>query len=227
MQLLSEGGLSQEASDPSMAGNEDSQMLANMRRAFARELKERFLRSPARCFLHDQDAKGIAKLEGKLTDEIDLALRFSAQVWGRTAALTFTSPKAISASAAATPSQLDGVATTVLSGADANQEVEVVMVLQPGVMLGNSANDGPFCSKALVVVGPKKKLSPISGTPEAPKASEAVLPVVSMKASEPARPIAPLRPFNAVPSSGWLKAEKAAPCVKAKDVAAEEPSTGQ
>lgn len=82
MQILCEGGLGQNVSDRAIAKNEDKKMLASARREYARRLKERFL-------LQDQDADDIAKLEGGLTEELDLALRFSAQVWARAAPLGF------------------------------------------------------------------------------------------------------------------------------------------
>ena len=89
MRLLSDGGLGHDLAHPSMANNEDRQLLANARRDYAQQLKDRFLGSAARFLLRDQDAGGIARLEGRLLAELDLALRFSVQAWSRVAPLVF------------------------------------------------------------------------------------------------------------------------------------------
>ncbi|KAK0619632.1 hypothetical protein B0T14DRAFT_603392 [Immersiella caudata] len=210
MKLLSDGGLTQDPSRPSVTGNEERQILANAQRVYARELKERFLRSAARFFLHDQDAQGITKLEGKLASEIDLALRFCVQVWARPAPLTLLNPKAISTLAAADRSSVNEAITSHLNGTEGDQDLEVIMVLQPAVLLGNS-NDAPVCSKALVVLGPKNQLNTIAEALEPPTPStEPTLsldlgPAVATKTAETLRPIIDLKPFIAIPPTGWAK----------------------
>ncbi|KAK3296618.1 uncharacterized protein B0H64DRAFT_318754 [Chaetomium fimeti] len=56
---------------------------AQARIKYAGQLKDRFLRGPARFLLQDQEATGIEKLEHSLAQEIDAALRFSCQLWCR------------------------------------------------------------------------------------------------------------------------------------------------
>lgn len=55
--------------------------LAESRLKYAGQLKDRFLRGPARFLLGDQGAAGIEKLERHLVQELDAALRFSCQLW--------------------------------------------------------------------------------------------------------------------------------------------------
>ncbi|KAH6838361.1 hypothetical protein B0I37DRAFT_394290 [Chaetomium sp. MPI-CAGE-AT-0009] len=56
---------------------------AEARIKYAGQLKDRFLRGPARFLLQDQEATGIEKLERRLVEEIDAALCFSCQLWCR------------------------------------------------------------------------------------------------------------------------------------------------
>ncbi|KAK3500423.1 uncharacterized protein B0T23DRAFT_41506 [Neurospora hispaniola] len=83
LHLLHESGLSLDVTHPSISGNGDRRMLAECRKEYARKLKDRFLSGPARFLLREQTPEGISLLEGKLVGEIDLALRFSGLVWGR------------------------------------------------------------------------------------------------------------------------------------------------
>ncbi|KAK1830927.1 hypothetical protein QBC39DRAFT_101242 [Podospora conica] len=80
MQTLSSGGMSLESD--SVQGHE-RRRLVQSRKDYAKKLKERFLGGAARFLLQDQDAAGIEKLEKGLEHEIDLALKFSCQVWSR------------------------------------------------------------------------------------------------------------------------------------------------
>lgn len=57
--------------------------LAEARLKYAGQLKDRFLRGPARFLLQSQEAAGIEKLERRLVQEVDAALRFSCQLWCR------------------------------------------------------------------------------------------------------------------------------------------------
>ncbi|KAK3358740.1 hypothetical protein B0T25DRAFT_563814 [Lasiosphaeria hispida] len=84
--ILFEGGI---GLNPNDVKGEDCRKLATSRQAFARKLKERFLRGAARFLLQDQDAIGIEELERRLVDELDMALRFSCQIWSRRDPLVF------------------------------------------------------------------------------------------------------------------------------------------
>jgi hypothetical protein len=84
MRLFADGGFS--LKDVAAAGrNESCRTFVESRLNYARKLKERFLGGSARFLLQDQDASGIEKLEGTLTDIIDDALRFSCRLWTRMA----------------------------------------------------------------------------------------------------------------------------------------------
>jgi hypothetical protein len=84
MRLFADGGFS--IKDIAAAGrNESRRTFVESRLNYARKLKERFLGGSARFLLQDQDASGIEKLEGTLTDIIDNALRFSSRLWTRMA----------------------------------------------------------------------------------------------------------------------------------------------
>lgn len=84
MRLFADGGFS--IKDVVAAGrNESRRTFVESRLNYARKLKERFLGGSARFLLQDQDASGIEKLEGMLTDIIDDALRFSSRLWTRMA----------------------------------------------------------------------------------------------------------------------------------------------
>ncbi|KAL2130953.1 hypothetical protein VTI74DRAFT_5736 [Chaetomium olivicolor] len=81
MKSFNEGGMSAEADSELLT--EDARILAEARLRYAARLKDTFLRGPARFLLRDQDAVGIEKIEDKLVQEIDAALRFSCQLWCR------------------------------------------------------------------------------------------------------------------------------------------------
>ncbi|KAL2130942.1 hypothetical protein VTI74DRAFT_5725 [Chaetomium olivicolor] len=84
MRLFAEGGFT--LKDAAAAGrNESRRSFVESRLNLARKLKERFLGSSARFLLQDQDAAGIEKLEGRLGDMVDDALRFSCRLWTRVA----------------------------------------------------------------------------------------------------------------------------------------------
>ncbi|KAK4213575.1 hypothetical protein QBC37DRAFT_387932 [Rhypophila decipiens] len=79
MRILTEGGLDH---DPvRRATSKNTRRLVRARREYARSLKELFLSGPARLLLGDQDAAGIERLEWRLVNELDMALRLSAQIW--------------------------------------------------------------------------------------------------------------------------------------------------
>ncbi|KAK1830929.1 hypothetical protein QBC39DRAFT_259930 [Podospora conica] len=172
MQTLANGGLSRDPCHPSMADNEDKQMLANARREYARQLRERFLGSAARFFLRDQDAQGIAKLEGRLTSEIDLALRFSAQVWSRPSPVHFVGLKQFGSGI--TPHRRFGPDDEVIElcasqrkGANLKEEHQVSIVLRPAIgTLKKIGGPGRVWAKAQVVGVPVSELpiSPLSLT---------------------------------------------------------------
>lgn len=160
MQMLSDGGLSKDASHPSMASNVDQQMLANTRREYARQLKERFLSSAARFFLRDQDAQGIAKLEGQLVSELDLALRFSAQVWSRQVPMHFIGLPEMATS----PQKLSFDEKLMMSLSEqqrpAGEGIQVIMVLQPAVgTYGNSGLDKVWQKAQVVAASRNAQLS--------------------------------------------------------------------
>jgi hypothetical protein len=81
MKAFCEGGMGTPVE--SILLTEDARPLAEARLRYAGRLKDAFLRSPARFLLQDQDAAGIEKLERRLVQEIDAALRFSCQLWCR------------------------------------------------------------------------------------------------------------------------------------------------
>jgi hypothetical protein len=84
MRLFADGGFS--LKDVAAAGrNESRRTFVESRLNYARKLKERFLGGSARFLLQDQDASGIKRLEGMLTEMIDDALRFSCRLWTRVA----------------------------------------------------------------------------------------------------------------------------------------------
>jgi len=79
MRILTEGGLGHD--HLKRATTKNMRRLVRARREYAKTLKELFLGGPARLLLRDQDAAGIERLEWKLVNELDMALRLSAQIW--------------------------------------------------------------------------------------------------------------------------------------------------
>ncbi|KAK1756710.1 hypothetical protein QBC47DRAFT_168655 [Echria macrotheca] len=153
MHMLSDGGLSRDATHPTVVNNEEKKMLANARREYARQLKDRFLGSGARFLLRDQDATGIAKLEGRLVSELDLALRFSAQVWARNSPLNFIGLEEL---AAAEYKTHDDITVLNQDQHDATPDQPVVMVMLPAIgTLRKVGGQGRVWVKARVVVAPK------------------------------------------------------------------------
>lgn len=86
MHTLADGGM---ALDHDGVEGDERRFLIDCRKIYSRKLAERFLSGAARFLLHDQDAAGIERLEGKLVQEIDLALRFSCRAWSRRESLEF------------------------------------------------------------------------------------------------------------------------------------------
>jgi hypothetical protein len=165
MRTLSEGGLSRDPCHPSMA-DENKQMLANARREYARQLKERFLGSAARFFLRDQDAQGISKLEGQLVSELDLALRFSAQAWSRPNSIQFIRLKQLGGGTA--PHRRFRAGDDLVEACDAQreefgtEEKHVIMVLRPAVgTLKKIGGPGKVWVKAQVVGSPIPVTKPL------------------------------------------------------------------
>ena len=159
MRTLADGGLSRDPCHFSMADNEDKQMLANARREYARQLKERFLGSAARFFLRDQDAQGIARLEGRLASELDLALRFSAQAWSRVTPLQFVRLKNLGGGAG--PPRRFEVGDPIVEVCDAQKlqagvgQQQVVMVVQPALGPAKKPGEaGKVWIRAQVVAAP-------------------------------------------------------------------------
>jgi hypothetical protein len=151
-------------------------MLANARREYARRLKERFLGSAARFFLRDQDAQGIAKLEGHLVSELDLALRFSAQVWARTTPLHFLGLAEIAAPVQSFLFDESLMTRLQPETADKPEAHEVVLVLQPAVgTLKKIGGAGHVWTKAQVLV------TPASTPPRPPTSEEAETPVTAVE----------------------------------------------
>jgi len=80
LRLFAQGGMS--AKDPQDTGrNEARRTQSECRLNYARKLKERFLGSAVRFLLKDQPPSGIEKLETRLFEQIDDALRFSCKLW--------------------------------------------------------------------------------------------------------------------------------------------------
>lgn len=86
MHTLADGGM---ALDHANVEGDARRFLIDCRKIYSRKLTERFLSGAARFLLHDQDAAGIERLEGKLVQEIDMALRFSCRAWSRREPLEF------------------------------------------------------------------------------------------------------------------------------------------
>lgn len=86
MHTLADGGM---ALDHDNVDGDERRSLIDCRKIYSRKLAERFLGGAARFLLHDQDAAGIERLEGKLVQEIDAALRFSCRAWSRCEPLEF------------------------------------------------------------------------------------------------------------------------------------------
>lgn len=86
MHTLADGGM---ALDHDNVEGDERRSLIDCRKIYSRKLAERFLSGAARFLLHDQDAAGIERLEGKLVQEIDMALRFSCRAWSRREPLEF------------------------------------------------------------------------------------------------------------------------------------------
>ncbi|KAK0652701.1 hypothetical protein B0T16DRAFT_455044 [Cercophora newfieldiana] len=215
MRMLSDGGLSHDASHPSVVDNEEKQMLANARREYARTLKERFLGSAARFLLRDQDAQGIAKLEGQLVSELDLALRFSAQVWSRVAPMHFIGLEEMALQTRAF--QLDyGLMEECLSQTPSeNTDREVIMVLQPAVgTLKKIGGAGRVWRKAQVIGASTSTPEPET-EPETPNTAvetitvQLALPAEAYSPSERSRsptksPVTMLKPI-VMPSKEWVR----------------------
>lgn len=84
MRLFADGGFG--IKDVASAGNNEiRRTFVESRLNYARKLKERFLGSSARFLLQDQDPHGIERLENKLSELVDDALRFSCRLWTRMA----------------------------------------------------------------------------------------------------------------------------------------------
>lgn len=83
MKTLFEGGMSTKVDSFFLTANNSHLPLAEARLKYAGQLKDRFLRGPARFLLQHQERAGIEKLEYRLVQEIDAALRFSCQIWCR------------------------------------------------------------------------------------------------------------------------------------------------
>ena len=79
MRIPTKGGLGHD--HMKRATTRNMRRLVRARREYAKTLKELFLGGPARLFLPDQDAAGIKRLEWKPVNELDMALRLSAQIW--------------------------------------------------------------------------------------------------------------------------------------------------
>ncbi len=134
IRMLSEGGM---GLDPKHAGDEASRALSEARRAYCRELRDRFLRGSARFLLQDQEAVGIEALESQLLEEFDLVLRFSCQVWSRTDALRFTGLEKLAQGELVFPSDSAELYThhpqQGTSLASHRGRGKVVMVVQPAI----------------------------------------------------------------------------------------------
>lgn len=146
MKAFIEGGMSTEVDSILLA--EDAHLLADARLEYSGRLKDRFLRGPARFLLQDQDPAGIEKLERRLIQEIDAALRFSCQLWCRRdiprlprlrglAEMAFNSSSDdMESSQAQAPlrSQLVGGSANTQEGPPGHHDGHsVVMVVQPSV----------------------------------------------------------------------------------------------
>ncbi|KAK0721061.1 hypothetical protein B0H67DRAFT_211773 [Lasiosphaeris hirsuta] len=142
IRILNEGGL---GLDPADAGGEKRRLLVEVRQSYAKKLKDRFLSGAARFLLADQDTEGIEKLEGRLVQELDMALRFSCQIWSRQDPLKFKSLQDLSTltfrSSDNTMELCSGQAPVVAGSEEATTESKrpptyhdghrVVMVIQP------------------------------------------------------------------------------------------------
>lgn len=153
IRILNEGGL---GLDPADAGGEKRRLLVEARQTYAKKLKDRFLSGAARFLLADQDAEGIEKLEGRLVQELDMALRFSCQIWSRQDPLKFKSLRDLSTltfrSSDNTMELCSGQALVEAGSEEATTESErppayhdgrrVVMVIQPMIESVHVAGGG-------------------------------------------------------------------------------------
>jgi len=207
MRILSEGGLSQDATHPSVSGNNDRRLLAEARREYARKLKERFLGGAARFLLQDQDPKGIEKLEGRLVSELDMALKFSCLVWSRDDPLAFKGLHELDGDG--TSSALAGI-TTGSETDDGNSQQPIIVVLQPAVMVPpNSESPHDSVSSRICVKANVIRESPPPPPPLESPASQASdtsgenlkTPVTAASITDP--PSTALHPMS--PAAGTLE----------------------
>jgi len=155
--------------------NKRHRKVAQARREYARTLKERFLGGAARFLLRDQDEDvSIERLERRLLNELDSALRFSARMWCQSceAAGTGGVPRFLGlgdfASAAAAAAAggggsgekgrrvkfrrevmekcplAQGRMTLYGTGERDGEQEEVIMVVQPAVVGAGSSNGLEF-----------------------------------------------------------------------------------
>ncbi|KAK3681296.1 hypothetical protein B0T22DRAFT_485388 [Podospora appendiculata] len=151
MRMFCEGGI---ALDPESAKGEERRQLAEARLTYAKRLKDRFLSGPARFLLHDQDPTGIDRLERRLVNEIDLALRFSCQVWSRQDPLRFRGLQELSATEFKATSNIMELCPTQAPLRTSQQEFDidsppayhdghsVIMVVQPAIDSVNVTPEG-------------------------------------------------------------------------------------
>ncbi|KAK4234095.1 hypothetical protein C8A03DRAFT_18939, partial [Achaetomium macrosporum] len=202
MKAFCDGGMSTPVY--SILLTEDARALAEARLRYAGRLKDNFLRSPARFLLQDQDAAGIEKLERRLLQEIDAALRFSCQLWCRRdpifvkgldelADMTFN---AASDNMELCQAQAPLYAQHAGSTANARDAPpgyhdghSVVMVVQPSIGVKQSVGNGKGAKdsikawvKASVLVAPPK---PVQQAPAAAQKAASPPKTVSMKAILP------------------------------------------
>jgi hypothetical protein len=179
IKVFYEGGMSTEVDR--IPFTENARLLAEARLKYSGRLKDRFLRSPARFLLQDQDAAGIEKLERRLVQEIDAALRFSCRLWCRKdtprvtrlrdlVEMAFNSPSddmELCQAQAPLCAQPAGSTDTQDGALEYHDGHSVIMVVQPSVSVSPSAGikkdtkrSNKIWAKAGVLVASPKPVIP-------------------------------------------------------------------
>lgn len=179
MKTFCEGGMSTEADSTLLT--DDARLLAETRLKYAGRLKDTFLKGPARFLLQDQDPAGIEKLEGRLVQEIDAALRFSCQLWCRR-----DTPRV---------KRLCDLAEMAFNSSSDDMELcqaQAPLCAQP--VSNVDADDGPpgyhDGHSVIMVVQPSVSISPGAGTKKITKRSNKIWTKASVLVASP-KPVVP------------------------------------
>ncbi|KAM7202613.1 hypothetical protein V8F20_004402 [Naviculisporaceae sp. PSN 640] len=153
---LTEAGLSQDHMD--VPTSKSMRRLVRARRDYAKKLAEDFLSGPACILLRDQAAAGIERMEWKLVNELDAALRLSAQIWSFQ-----TTPLAAAGIEKFGTNFLDSTEMNLCQAQEMDMSIkggekhEVIAVLQPEIMAVGAGDEGldAIWTNAQVFVSPR------------------------------------------------------------------------